>query len=170
MHLGHVADAEGANGAQHCEDRTQPPPVIAQPLGDVVHRTADPVALRIALAEMDGHGNLGILGDHAEERGHFHPEYGAGAAGRNRARYAHDVARADRSRQGRGNGLQRGDRAGVCHFVLLEALAQRILHRVAKAAELDEAYPEAEVDACANDENQHQRAPHNTVNGTVNRG
>ena len=47
---------------------------------DVVHGSAAPVALFVALAVFDGERDLRELGHHAEKRRHPHPEHGAGAA------------------------------------------------------------------------------------------
>ena len=58
---------------------------------------------------MYGQGDLSELGAHSEQGGYPHPENRAGAADEKRARYARDVAGADRSGERRRNGLERGE-------------------------------------------------------------
>ena len=142
--LRHVADAEGGDGREHAEQHADPLPVLAEAVFNVIHRAADPVALGVTFPVLDGERDLGILDDHAEQRREPQPEHCAVAAEGDGLRGADDVASADRRGQRRGNGLQWGDgaRAGL---LLLEHLADRVLHRVAKARELDPTVADRQV-------------------------
>ena len=80
MDLRNVADAECRDRAEDGEHGAEPLPLGAKAVFDVVHGSAAPVALFVALAVFDGERDLGELGHHAEKRRHPHPEHGAGAA------------------------------------------------------------------------------------------
>ena len=164
--LGDVADAERGERAEHGEDDAQPLPLGAETVLDVVHRAAAPVALFVALTVLDREGDLGELGDHAEESGDPHPEHRARAAEDDRAGDAGDVARADRGRQCRGDRLHRRDLA-LARFGLLEDLADGVLPPVADLGELNEADAEAQVNARADQQCQHDGSPYKAVYRTV---
>ena len=164
--LGDVADAERGERAEHGEDDAQPLPLGAETVLDVVHRAAAPVALFVALTVLDREGDLGELGDHAEESGDPHPEHRARAAENDRAGDAGDVARADRGRQCRGDRLHRRDLA-LARFGLLEDLADGVLPPVADLGELNEADAEAQVNARADQQCQHDGSPYKAVYRTV---
>ena len=80
VHLCDVADTEGRDRAEDGEHGAEPLPLGAKAVFDVVHGSAAPVALFVALAVFDGERDLRELGHHAEKRRHPHPEHGAGAA------------------------------------------------------------------------------------------
>ena len=75
-----VADAERRDGAEHGEHGAEPLPLGAKAVFDVVHGSAAPVALFVALAILDSKRDFRELGHHAEKRRDPHPEHGAGAA------------------------------------------------------------------------------------------
>ena len=169
VHLGDVADAEGANAAQHSEHAAQPCPLLAKAVPDVVHGAAYPVALIVLFTILGGESDLGELGCHAQESGNFHPEHRAGAAEGDSAGNAYDVTCAYRCGEGRGDRLHRsyGALLGFYLLAFVEHLSDGILHCIAEVPELEEVQLDGHVDAGADDEDQHGDAPHNTVHGTV---
>ena len=160
--LGHVADTEGGKETEDAEHAAEPAPAFAETVLNVVHRSADPVALVVALAVTDCQDHFGVLGRHAEQSRDPHPEDSAGAACRDGAGDACDVSCADRRRKSGGHGLER------CHFtvsglLLLEDLAEGVLHRVSEAGELDEAHADAQENAGSHKQDQHPGTPRDSV-------
>ena len=107
--LRHVANAEGGDCCEDTEQDADPLPALAETVLDVVHRTADPVAPRVALTVLDREKNFGVLDHHAQQSCQPEPEDGAVAAEGDGLRRADDVARADRSGQRRCHRLHRRD-------------------------------------------------------------
>ena len=69
--------------------------MAAEAILDRIHRAADLLAVVIGFAVVDGDEDFGVLGGHADERGHPHPEQGARAADGDRGGDASNVAGAD---------------------------------------------------------------------------
>src|SRR5699024_9900696 len=78
-HLYSVSDTKGGQTSEDTENNCQPFPVLSQPIANVVHRTAYPVAMGIALAVFYRQQHLGILGGHTKQSGNPQPENGARA-------------------------------------------------------------------------------------------
>ena len=168
--LGDVADAEAGQPAEDREDDGQPFPALAQAVFNIVHGTAVIDALLVGLPILDGQGDLGVLGAHAEESGDPHPEHGAGTAGKERSGDAGDVAGADGARQRGGDGLERGEVAAVVLILLLEELAHGVFHDPAEVAGLDEAAADGQIHARAHQKKQHDRAPGEAVEDAIDGG
>ena len=160
--LGHVAYAEGRKHSEERKQRAQPFPVFAEALAYVVHGAAYPVALVVALAEVQGKGDLSELGAHSEQGGYPHPEYRAGAAEGDSAGNAGDVAGADRRREGGTHGLE-GSYGALACFLLFEDLADGVLHYVAEPLELYPAAANRVIHACAYQKDQAGPAPYDAV-------
>ena len=124
-------------------------------------------AALVGIPEFHGQGDLRILGAHAEEGGHPHPEHGPGAAGEDGAGDTGDVARAHRARQGGGHRLEGGQVVPVLLILLLEEASQGAAHDVAEFAHLEEAGARAEQHAGAHQQHQHDGAPGKGVDLTV---
>ena len=163
--LRHIADAEGSDGCENAKQNADPLPVLAETVFDVVHRTADPVTLCVALAVLDGQRDLGILDHHAEQRRQPQPEHCTVAAEGDGLRGADDIAGADRRSQGRCDSLQRRDRASAC-LLLLEHLADRVFHRIAEPRELDPAIADGQIQTADNGTWQENVQPCDRVQGS----
>ena len=163
--LRHIADAEGSDGCENAKQNADPLPVLAETVFDVVHRAADPVALCVALAVLDGQRDLGILDHHAEQRRQPQPEHCTVAAEGDGLRGADDIAGADRRSQGRCDSLQRRDRASAC-LLLLEHLADRVFHRIAEPRELDPAIADGQIQAADDGTWQENIQPCDRVQGS----
>ena len=96
------------------------------------------VALLVGNAGLNGQGGLRVDGSHAEEGDDPHPEDGAGAAGQDRARSAHDVAGAHLGGNGGGQGLE-GAHAPLLPSAPQRQIAEDLLHTLAEAAYLNKA-------------------------------
>ena len=160
--LRHVADTEGGDGREDAEQHADALPVLAEAVFDVVHRSADPVALCVALTVLDGQRDLGIFDHHAEQRRQPQPEHCAVAAKRDGLRGADDIAGADRRSQSGRNGLQGCDRTGA-GLLLLEHLADRVFHRIAEARELNAAIADGQIQAADDGTWQENIQPCNRV-------
>jgi hypothetical protein len=94
--LHHVADAEGGDrGGDREEDREQGAERALDALGQIELRPAGLLAGRVDLAEAHAEERLGVLGRHADEAGHPHPEQRARPAEVDGGGDAGDVADAD---------------------------------------------------------------------------
>ena len=164
--LGGVADAEGSQRTENTEDNTQPLPVFAQAVLDVIHGAADPVAILVALTVFDRQHNLGVLGHHADEGGNPQPEDGARAAQGDGGGDAGDVAGADGGGQ-RGSQSLEGSDLALLGLVLVKHFADGVFHGVAELPELEALQAHSEDNARAHEENQCGNAPHNAVQPTV---
>ena len=160
--LGHVADTEGSKEAEDAEHAAEPAPALTQAVLNVIHRSADPVALVVALAVTDCEDNLRVLGGHAEECGDPHPEDSSGAACCDSACDTCDISGADCCRESGGHSLERCNFT-VAGLLLLEDFSEGVLHRISEAGELDEAHTDAQEDAGAHKQDEHPRSPCNTV-------
>ena len=165
-HLHGVADAEGCQGRKDTEDSTQPLPVLAEAVLDVIHGAADPVAVLVAFTEPDGQQDLGVLGRHADQGGDPQPEHGTRAAQRDGGGDTGDVTGTDGTSQRRTHGLE-GRHFAFLGFGLGEDLAQGVLHGVAELTELHAEGPDGQQDTGTHQEDEHGDAPHDAVDGTV---
>ena len=166
--LGDVADAEGGKAAQEAEDNRHPAPVLADAVFDVVHRAAVVDAIFVLDAVLHGQNDLGILGDHAEEGCHPHPEDRAGAARKDGARDTGDVAGADRAGEGRRHGLKGRDvRAVVLRFFFLKQGADRVFQDPAEVRHLQPVDADRQIDAGPHQQQKHQGAPCEAVDSGV---
>ena len=164
--LNSVADAEGCQCAEDTEDGAQPLPVLAQAVLDVVHGAADPVAQCVSLTELDGQQNLGVLGTHTDQSGDPQPEDGAGAAQGDSCGNTGDVTGTDGSCQSGGHSLEGSDFA-LTGVGLLENLTDGVLQSIAKLTELDACGTAGQQDACAHQQDQHGRTPHEAIDRAV---
>ena len=166
--LGNVADAERSKAAQQAEDDGHPFPAFADAVFDVVHRAAVIDALFILHAILHRQDDLGILGDHAEEGRNPHPEHGTGAARKDGARDAGDVAGADRAGQGRRHGLEGRDvRAVVFGLFFLKQRPDRVFENPPEVRNLQPVNTERQIDAGSHQQQEHQRPPRKAVDRTV---
>ena len=148
LRLRAVADAEGGERREYAVKAAEPFPLGAHAVLDIIHRAADPVALGVALTVADGEHDLGVLGDHAHQRGEPHPEHGAVAAKRDRLRGADDIARADGGGKRGRNGLERRDGA-LAGFLAGEHLADGVLECVAELGKLYPSVADRQIQASA---------------------
>ena len=166
--LGDVADAEGGEAAQQAEDDRHPFPALADAVFDVVHRAAVIDAVFVLHTVLHGQHDLGILGDHAEEGRNPHPEHRAGAARKDGARDAGDVAGADRAGQGRRHGLKRRDvRAVVFGLFFLKQRPDRVFENPPEVRNLQPVDADRQIDAGSHQQQEHQRPPRKAVDRTV---
>ena len=123
-------------------------------LGDVKDRAAVDIAVFVIPAGLDRQRSLSIDGSHAEKCDQPHPENRAGAAGKDRAGSADDVAGADLG----------SDRSSQCleraHTALLRAavkgkVSENLMHAFAEAAHLNEAGLDGVPEAHSNQQ-EHQ--------------
>jgi hypothetical protein len=161
--LRHVADAERGEGSEEGEGNGEPFPVFAEPVRDVVHRAAGPFALRVPLAVPDRENDLAVFRAHAEEGRDPHPEDGSRPAERDGSGDSGYVAGSDRRGEGRGHGLEGGDRSLVARLLSREGLSDRVLHGPAEMPELDRAG--SAKNPYADSENQGDRgdAPYDAI-------
>ena len=111
--LNERAEAQEAGGdAEDAERDRERSPAPPHALFDVLEGPADHAAVRRHFTVADREQTFGILGGHAEDGGHFHPEKGPGTAGADGGGHAHDVAGAD------GGGERRAERGEVGHLAL----------------------------------------------------
>ena len=164
VHLAHGADAErsqqGEDGKQNGQNTADlfAALLAAQTVLQVIHGAAAPFAVFIAAAVVDAQHVFGVVGHHAQERSHPHPEHGTGAADEDCAGDACDVTGTDGSGKSSGQRLDRSDFA-LTGFVLMEKLAGGVLHPVADFSELDNAHAKAQIEAGADQQQKCQGTP-----------
>ena len=163
--LRHVADTESGDGCKDTEQDADPLPALAEAVLDVVHRAADPVALRVALTVLDCEQNFGVLDHHAKQGSQPEPEDGAVAAEGDGLGGTNDVAGADRSRQRRGDSLHRRDCAFAC-LLFLEHFTQCVLHHVAELRELKTTVADGQIKTKEDGARQEDVQPCYSVKGT----
>ena len=151
------------------EDNRQPFPVLTKTILDIVHGTADPFANLVALAVLDGQGDLGVLGTHTHQGGNPHPEHSAGAADSDSAGNTGDVTGTNGSRQSGTHGLKGGNRTSLgLALGLLQGLAQGVLHNIAQLGKLREFAQNAQQHARAQNQHHGRDTPDDVVDGTLN--
>ena len=160
--LGHVADTKGRKSSQDAEKHSKPFPLRPHAVLNIVHRTANPVAMFIALTVSDGKRDLGVLDHHAKQGSHPEPEDCSVAAHGNCLGSSDDVAGADGCRKSCRDRLQRRDRASV-GLLSLEHLADRVLHGIAKATELHRAAADGQEDTAHENARQQDVQPRDIV-------
>ena len=124
-------------------------------------------AVFVLLTVLHGQGDLSVLGAHAEEGRDPHPEHRTRATDEDCARHAGDVAGAHGARQRGAHRLEGGQVLAVILVLLLEDAADGVAHDEAELAHLKEADADGDVDAGAHQQNQHDRAPGEAVDGAV---
>ena len=174
--LGHVADAEGSQEAEHGEQRRQhladgfAALLRPQAVPEVVHGAAAPFTLLIFPAVVDAQHVFGIVGHHAKEGNEPHPEHSAGAAHQNGAGHTHDVAGTHSSGQSGAQALELGDGAVLRvagHFAVAEDGADGLLHPVAEVAHLEELGQACGQHAYKGQQDQGRPAPDDVVQDAV---
>lgn len=162
-----VTGAEYSKDTEDGEEHAQPFPLLAQAVLDIIHGAADPVAVFILLAVVDGQRNLAVLGHHTQQGGDPHPENSAGTADGDSARHTGDIAGADGSCQGGADRLKRGDGAATSLGGAMEQLTDGILPHGAELAELEETGADTEVQTHAEDEHHGGHTPHDAIDGRI---
>ena len=160
--LGGVAGAEDGADAEEGVQVSQPHPLFAQTVLDVVHGAAYIVALGVPLPEVDSQGHFGELGAHAEQSGDPHPEHGTGTADGDGAGHTGDVAGTHGGRQSGADCLEGGD-GTVGGIILFQNAADGIFHGIAELADLDKPGPQSQIQAHADDADDGRQAPDEVV-------
>ena len=95
--LGHVADAEGSDDSEECEEESHDGAkrFVLEAVLHGEHRAAFHFALCIDFAVLDRQHTFREFRSEAEAGGDPHPDQSARAAGEHRRRYADDIAGAD---------------------------------------------------------------------------
>ena len=164
--LGDVADAEAGDAAQQGEQHRQP--LVPRALFNVVHGAAEVGAVPVHLAVLHRQDDLGVLGHHAEEGGHPHPEDRPRPSGEDGPGDAGDVARPHGPGQGGGHRLEGGEVLPAGGLVrLAEQRAQGAAQHKAEFAGLKAPAAGGEIDSRANQQEQHDRTPDDPVDETV---
>ncbi len=153
--LDHVADAETGKTRKQGKAGAEPRPVRAHAIRDVVHGTADIVAVLIDLAVAHCEHSLGELGGHAHQGRHPHPEHRARPADEDRRGDTGDVARADGRRKSRHQGIERRDIALACGHAAAPQHPEGERHIPDRA----EFQAERQKEADAEEQHQHGHAP-----------
>lgn len=159
--LHHVANAKAGQTAENGKGSAQPAPVATQTILDRIHRPTNLFAAVIGLAEMHRQQHLGVLGGHADQRGHPHPEHGPRTTNGDGGCHAGNIAGAY------GSG-QRRHQCGIGRD-----LARCVRCRLAATPDHDKTghdpgdrhEPQAQLQEQAGSQNGHQhwRPPHNVV-------
>ncbi len=135
IHLGGVA---GTKYRQHPKERIgkgQPGPLFAKAVADIVHGTANQLAVAVALMEMHRQRHFCKLGAHAKESGTPHPENSTGSAQGNGPCYAGDIAGAHSAGQCGTYRLKRSHGA-VGGILFLKHASQGSADRIGKLSDL----------------------------------
>src|SRR5690606_30626756 len=160
--LGHVADTERGNraeqGEEEAEDETE---AAADPVAQVEHGATALLAFGVPAAVLHTQQRFAVLGGHAQQAGHPHPEQCAGAAVADGERRASDVAHTHGGGQRGAESLVVGD---VAFAALLLAAHKSEPQRVAEQPELQSAKPDSQEDSRDEQErDQNERSPNNVV-------
>ena len=126
---------------------------------DVEHRAAGDVALFVRRAVLDGEQAFRVLRCHAEECRDPHPKERAGTADLDCRRDADDIARSDRRGERDAERLEARNVA----FALVLRLEDEA-KRLRQVADLQELEADRQEDACADEQGDERRAPHDRVN------
>ena len=146
------------------EERSQRLILFAHALTDVVHGATGDIALGIRAAVLNGQQAFGVLGSHAEEGGHPHPEDSAGATDFHSCCHADDITCADCSSQCHTKGLEAGN---IAFAVILGFENQG--ESLGQAYNLQKFQAQGQVDACAHQQGNQRRPPHEGVDGIKHR-
>ena len=176
--LTHVADAKAGQHAEAGEQHRQHPAqrlaalFAAQAVGQIVHGTAGPLAVRIFAAVEDAQHVFGIVGHHAQDGHDPHPEDRARSAGDDGGGHTHDVSGADGRRQGGAQALELADGPVFLGGMRRDLLVGKdgtdgVLHPVAKMADLEKSGPDGHEQADAKQQRQPHRPPDHTVDHLV---
>ena len=177
--LPHRADAERSKdrkaGEQNGKDLADPLTAFfrAETVAQIVHRAARPLVLFVPTSVIDTEHVFGEVRHHSEKRRYPHPKDRTCAARADRRRDARDVTGADRCGKRRAERLEGRDRAQILRVtddVALEERADGVLPPVPDMADLKDLCDDGEQDACADEQNQADLAPNETVYGVVHRG
>ena len=107
-------DEVAADDLDHDKQRAEyRQPGGMQPLFDVIHGTAHPSALLVALPIQQAQHDLTVFGGHPYKGGHPHPEDGTQPPGHNRGGNTYDVAAAHAGGHRGAQSLEGGDAAGI---------------------------------------------------------
>ena len=159
VRLGHVADAEGREHREQCEERRHD---AAQRAADAVlhrvHRAAGHFADAVRLAVFDRQHRFAVFRGKPEQRADPHPDERAGAAEDHGRRDADDIAGADGGGKRRHQRLERRDVALVLLF-----LFENHADGVEKIAPGQEFQPDGQENAGADQQRQHDGAPNKIV-------
>ena len=163
VRLGRSANAERGQrreqGKQHSKHAAEL--LVLEAALERIHRAAEHLAGVVFHAVLHADEDLGVLGGDTQNTGDPHPEDGARAAEQKARAHADDVARTDGGSERRGERAELGDVAvGVGRIVL----GDRQLDAGAKLA-LDEASANRHEDVRAKQQQNHDGAPHEAVDG-----
>jgi hypothetical protein len=157
--LDHIADTESGECAEDRECGAEPEPSPPQPVLDVVHGSADIVALLVDLPILDRQYTLGVFGRHPDEGRTPHPEERTGAADRDRRGDAGDVAGPDRRRKRGHQGVEGRDIA----LALRLSAGPQHAEAVTELEYGHQAQTDHQEQTRSQDQDQHGGAPNETV-------
>ena len=153
------ACAPAGQNAQRCEQTAQPGPFRAHAVLDVVHRAADMASFVIDLTEADGEHAFGVFRGGADNCRDPHPEHRARPANGDGGRDAGNVAGPDGRREG---GHQRAEWRDIA-FVILVRFFEQLPECERHLDDRKQSEADCEIKACAEQEQQHRRPPHEIV-------
>ena len=157
------ADAESGQrreqGEQDSENATKL--LVLEAALKRIHRAAEHLAGVVLHAVLHADEDLGVLGGNAQDARNPHPEDGARAAEQKARAHADNVAGADRGSKSRG---QRAELSDVAACVGGVVLGDRHLDARAELS-LDEAGTDGHEDVREQQQQDHDRTPHEAVNG-----
>jgi len=134
----------------------------AKPLLQIVHGATRHLAVGILLAVFDRQQTLGILGGHAEQRRHPHPEQGTGAAELDGGGNPDDVAGTNGGREGGTEGAEAGD-IPLLALPLIATKDQPQSER--QAHHLKQTQTQGEIDTGPDQQDQQGRPPDKAIDG-----
>ncbi len=159
--LGEGADAEeGDADAKQGEQLGEH--LGAEPLLQVVHGAARHLAVGVLLAIFHRQQALGILGGHAEQGGHPHPEQGTRAAQLDGGGDPDDVAGAYGGGEG---GAERAEAGDIPLLALTLIAAKNQSQGERQTHDLKQTQTQSEVDAGPNQQNQQGWPPDKAIDG-----
>ncbi len=134
----------------------------AEPLLQIVHGAASHLAVGILLAIFDRQQTLGVLGSHAKQRCHPHPEQGPRAPQLDGGGHPDDVAGAYRCRKRGTEGAEAGD-IPLLALALIAAKDQTQSER--QAHHLKQTQTQSEVDTGPDQQDQQGWPPDKAIDG-----
>ena len=151
---------EGNENGRDGEESGQGAVLLAHAVPDVEHGASGNLAFLVNGAILDGQQSFGIFCRHAEESGHPHPENSAGAADFHSCGNSYDIACADGRRKGN---AERLETRYIAHSVVLRPEDEP--KGLGQAENLQKSQTNGKEDACAHQERDERRPPHERVDG-----
>ena len=158
--LHHIAHkAQGQNDGHREEARQEFAEAIGEGCLDIIDRATHDLAVFISAAVLLGQNRLGVVGGHAKERAHPHPEDGTGAAGDNGRGRARNVAGTHLGGHRRSQRLKAAHALVVCLFSVQRQAAEGVLQARAQLAHLNKAQANGKIHAGAHQQKQQYIVP-----------